>query len=124
MQGSFWTRGLVRHAPQRGDCRAGRRAVGVVGDRRGRGAELYWNRSPSALTIFIHPGSMDELEKRLRQRGTETPESLQRRLEVARQEMARAASYQYQVVNNTVSQAVTRICEILTEHRQTGDCAQ
>ena len=40
-----------------------------------------------AVTVFIHPGSLEELERRLRGRGTETEASLARRLEVARREL-------------------------------------
>ena len=39
---------------------------------------------PDAITIFVHPGSIEELEKRLRGRATESEEALKRRLEVAR----------------------------------------
>jgi len=77
------------------------------------GALSVLEQIPDAVTIFIHPGSMAELEKRLRRRGTETPESIQRRLEVARQEMAAAHEYRYEVINDTVERAVAEICQIL-----------
>ena len=66
-----------------------------------------------AITIFLHPGSPKELEARLRERGTETELSIQRRLEVARQEMTMLSHYQHEVVNRTVGQAVDDICRIL-----------
>ncbi len=56
---------------------------------------------------------MKELEKRLRDRGTETPESLARRLEVARQEITFIDQYQHEVINDKVPRAVAEICEIL-----------
>lgn len=68
---------------------------------------------PQAVTIFLHPGSMDELERRLRQRGTEAEDSIARRLAVARREMAQIDRYRFQVVNRTVEQAVREICDIL-----------
>lgn len=66
-----------------------------------------------AVTIFIHPGSPQELEHRLRQRGTETEESIQRRLEVARHEMTFMPRYQHEVINRTVDEAVDEICRVL-----------
>ena len=70
---------------------------------------------PGALSIFLHPGSEQELERRLRARGTESPEAIARRLEVARRELARAGEYTFQVVNDTVDNAVERISEILNQ---------
>ncbi len=77
------------------------------------GAKAVLRERPGAITIFIHPGGMDVLEKRLRERGTETPESLARRLEVAREEMKRIPEYQHEVINDKVPRAVAEICEIL-----------
>jgi guanylate kinase len=77
------------------------------------GALSVLEECPEAITIFLHPGSMGELEKRLRQRGTEDEASLQRRLEVARREMESKAKYRHEVINKTVDQAVQDICAIL-----------
>jgi guanylate kinase len=77
------------------------------------GALSVLEEVPDAVTIFLHPGSMAELEKRLRERGTETPESLARRLKVARQEMKYINEYRHEVINDTVDHAVAEICEIL-----------
>ena len=70
-------------------------------------------RFPETLTIFIHSGSMEELERRLRQRNTETEESLQRRLEVARRELTFISRYRHQVINRDVAEAVREVCDIL-----------
>jgi len=70
------------------------------------------------ITIFIHPGGMDELEKRLRLRGTETEESLTARLETAAAEMRYMSRYEYEVINQTVSAAVAEIFQILQDHSQ------
>jgi guanylate kinase len=77
-------------------------------------AVLDWN--PAAITVFLHPGSMAELERRLRGRGTESEESIQRRLDVARGELALADRYRRQVVNETVDQAAREICDLLTRN--------
>jgi guanylate kinase len=71
---------------------------------------------PDAITIFVHPSSLEELERRLRGRGTETDESIARRLEVARRELSCADRYQYQVTNDDVDHAVQEISDILRSH--------
>jgi guanylate kinase len=70
---------------------------------------------PDALTIFIQPASVDELERRLRDRGTETDEALARRLEVARRELAQIDRYRYRVVNRDLEQAAQELCDILVQ---------
>lgn len=84
------------------------------------GASDVIQKHPDALSIFIHPGSMDELERRLRNRGTEEEASLQRRLEVARQELAAASQYQYRVINQSVEQTVSEICQLLKDEEQSA----
>ena len=78
-----------------------------------QGAMAIVERYPDSITIFVHPSSLDELERRLRGRGTESEESIGRRLEVARRELACADRYQYQVLNDDVDRAVQEICEII-----------
>jgi guanylate kinase len=74
-------------------------------------------RYPNAITIFVRPGAIEELERRLTQRGTESTEAIERRLEVARHELNCSDQYQYQVLNDDdVEHAVDRICEILVEN--------
>jgi guanylate kinase len=85
------------------------------------GAREVLRQFPEAVTVFIRPESMDELERRLRQRGTETEDAIQRRLAVARHELQLADHYEHQVVNVTVSQAVDEICDILRTQGLTDD---
>jgi len=61
---------------------------------------------------------MEELERRLRGRGTETEAAIQRRLEVARHELARKDMYRHEVINHTLDQAVKDICQILVQSAQ------
>ncbi len=77
------------------------------------GAEDVLEKFESPITIFICPESLEELEHRLRSRGTENEEAIQRRLSVARRELQLAGRYEYQVVNDTVPRAVDEICSIL-----------
>jgi guanylate kinase len=73
-------------------------------------------KHPEALTIFVHSGSIDELERRLRARNTETEEALASRLATARRELAQKSRYRYEVINHDVAQAVRDVCQILLKH--------
>ena len=77
------------------------------------GARKVLVHYPEAITIFVHPGDAQELERRLRGRGTESEDALQRRLEVAAKELDASTSYQHVVINHTVEQTATDICQIL-----------
>ncbi|HZZ73612.1 MAG TPA: guanylate kinase [Pirellulales bacterium] len=70
-------------------------------------------RYPDALTIFVGTESLEELERRLRGRGTESEDSIHRRLEVARRELAASDFYLHHVVNDTLDRAVQELLEIL-----------
>jgi guanylate kinase len=68
---------------------------------------------PDAITIFVQPSSLEELERRLRGRGTESQQSIARRLEVARRELSFADRYHYHVTNDDVDRAVHEVSDIL-----------
>jgi guanylate kinase len=71
-------------------------------------------RYPEAITIFVEPSHPDQLLERLRGRGTESPEAMARRLEVARRELLQSHHYQHRVVNDDdVVAAVAAIERIL-----------
>ena len=74
---------------------------------------------PDALMIFILPPSMDELEKRLRNRKTDTEESIQSRLHNAAMEIQSVRDYDYAVVNDIIENSVRNIEAILiAEHHR------
>ncbi len=77
------------------------------------GAMAVRDAVPDAVTIFLHPGPAEELEKRLRARGTESDEEIARRLATARRELEKLPLYQYEVINDDVDRAAGEICEIL-----------
>ena len=77
------------------------------------GAMSVIDRIPDAITIFITPGSMEELEKRLRNRQTDSEEAILRRLDVAIQEMSKSHRYQHQVENNDLELATEQVSQIL-----------
>jgi guanylate kinase len=83
------------------------------------GALAVMEQFADAITIFVRPSSMDELERRLRDRGTETEEAIRRRLAQARHELTLAERYRWQVINDDIDQAVNEICTILTNQWET-----
>lgn len=85
------------------------------------GADKVLEVYPDARTLFIHPGSLAELERRLRGRGTDSEQAIQRRLAVARHELDAADRYQQVVVNETVSGAVAEICQWLMHAEKETD---
>ncbi len=79
-----------------------------------QGCKQVKRAMPEAVTIFIVPPSLSELERRLRQRGTDSEEKMLRRLERAKSEMAEKDRYDYIVVNDSVDKAAREIIEIMS----------
>ena len=82
-----------------------------------QGALAVLQGYPQAVTIFVHPGSMAELEKRLRNRGTESPESIQRRLDVAAEELALRHHYTHEIINDEIDKTVQQLCKLLVQYQ-------
>lgn len=78
-----------------------------------QGAEKVMDFRSDLVSIFITIPSMAELERRLRDRGTETEDKIRSRMEVARRELTRAFRYDYVVLNDEVELAVKRINTII-----------
>ena len=75
--------------------------------------ELY---GPDVVSIFIEPPSMDELKNRLSNRGSETDESLSKRLKRAEMEMEYADHFDYSVVNDDLETAYAEVKEIIESY--------
>ncbi len=75
--------------------------------------ELY----PDCTTVFVLPPSMEELARRLRGRGSEDEEWVQKRLKRAEEEITYACNYDFTVVNDTIEGCAREIYSIL-ENRQ------
>jgi guanylate kinase len=83
-----------------------------------QGALQVRDAAPDAVLIFIAPPSERELERRLRGRDPEAdPADLERRLAIARGELALAGRYDYRVVNDTIERAVQDIRAIILAER-------
>ena len=68
---------------------------------------------PDAVLLFIMPPSAEELERRLRQRGTETEDVISSRMKTAEVELAQKMEYDVQVVNDDLERAVDELVEVI-----------
>ena len=71
---------------------------------------------PDATLVFIEPPSMEELERRLRARATDSEEAIRERLENARGELAAAERYDVRIVNDDVETATDELVEVIESH--------
>jgi len=86
-----------------------------------QGALNVMERCPDGTFIFLLPPSLEELRRRITGRGTESEESLTRRLAAARDEIRLGRRYRYAVLNDTVEDATARIQTILAAERLRAD---
>ncbi len=84
--------------------------VDVVG-----GLNIKKHFKEKALAVFVMPPSVDELEKRLRNRSTESEESLAKRIAKAKHEIAYADQFDRIIVNDNLDQSISEAINIVTE---------
>ena len=94
-----------------------RAGTSVVLDIEVQGAHQVKAAMPEAVTVFLAPPSLPELERRLRRRGTDSEERIRQRLETARTEYARAGDYDYIVINEDPDEAAGELSAILTAEK-------
>ena len=82
-----------------------------------QGARQVRRRRAETTAIFVMPPSFDVLEQRLRGRSKDSEEAIQRRLRVARQEVAAFAEYDFLVINDELAAAVDRLRSIVLAER-------
>ena len=82
-----------------------------------QGARYIKSVCAGALTVFVLPPSWEELEWRLRSRGTDGPQQLALRLSAAREELAAAGEFDRTVVNDDLNACVDRIETLLAKER-------
>ncbi len=75
-----------------------------------------------ALTIFLLPPDIEALYQRLKGRGTETQEIIDRRHACVESELAAAESYDYQIINNNVSQCANEVINIIKKVKENRIC--
>lgn len=71
------------------------------------------------VDIFVSPPSLEELRGRLEGRGTDTSAVIEKRLKNAEEEMTHACEYRYQVVNEDLTLAFNKICDIINFNAET-----
>lgn len=78
-----------------------------------QGAFQVKEKIPETTLIFIEPPSMEELEKRICGRGTESKEVIDARMRTARVEMERKIEYDIAVINDDIDTAVEKLSECI-----------
>jgi guanylate kinase len=78
-----------------------------------QGAQQVRNAMPECVTVFILPPSREELERRLRSRGTDTEEVIERRLRDALSDMSHWDEFDYVIFNDDLDQAVADLEAVL-----------
>lgn len=79
-----------------------------------QGARQVRAAMPAAQLVFLAPPSWEELVRRLIGRGTEDRETIRRRLELARAELAAESEFDATIVNNSVAQATDELIRLLS----------
>ncbi len=98
------------------------RGEDVILDIEIQGAIQVKSKRPETVSIFIAPPSWTELERRLTERGTDSPDKVQKRLLRAKVEFQTAHTYDYFVINDNVDNAVRELEAIMTaEHCKPKD---
>ena len=78
-----------------------------------KGAEQIRNKFPDAISIFLLPPNKNELEKRIRNRGTENEESIIKRLERASFEIDSAKEFDHVITNLDIDETVEKILKVI-----------
>jgi guanylate kinase len=101
-----------------GPCEKGQ---GVILDINVHGASQVRKQFPDAVTVFLRASSLEANEKWLRNRGTEDEAAIQRRLATAKDELAHAAEYDHQVINDDLDTAIAGLRAIVQQQFAKGD---
>ena len=91
--------------------------IDVMLDIEVQGAANVRAKCPDAVLVFIVPPTYEELERRLRGRGTDSEEVIRKRLDRALEEIREVGMYDYLVVNDDVAQAAKELDAIMTAAR-------
>jgi len=78
------------------------------------GARQVKKSMPEAMMVFLQPPSMVELEARITNRGTDTPERIAARLALARAEMAAAHEFDHVLTNHRVEEVIDSLVSLAT----------
>ena len=84
------------------------------------GALVVRDEVPGSVTIFVKAPTFDELERRLRERATESAGEIGERLELARRQLAQESEFQHVVVNDNLERATAELVAIVRQHLETA----
>lgn len=84
-----------------------------------QGARQVRARKPDTLSIFIHPPSLAELERRLRARGQDNEATIQKRMQAAEAELAHAAEFEHEIVNSDFVETLNQLEALVAPDGQT-----
>jgi guanylate kinase len=82
-----------------------------------KGAQQVRDQLPDAVLIFLKPPSFEELERRLRSRGTEDEQRIAERLRTARWELEQTGWFDHVVVNDDLERATEEVAAIIEASR-------
>ena len=83
-----------------------------------QGAKQVRSRLPDAISIFVAPPSLEELERRLRNRQTESDDELRHRLANAEMEMEQEGTYDRILVNDDLDDASAELRRLILSYRE------
>ena len=86
-----------------------------------QGAKQVREKYPEAVYIFLLPPSLEELENRLDKRGSESNKTKNVRLKNARKELKEVHNYDYEVINDSLADAVREIKKIIIKEQKRRD---
>ena len=89
------------------------KGINVILEIEVKGAMQVMEETGDAFFIFILTSSLDELRRRLLGRGTDSPEEIKKRLEIAREELEHKKHYDCIIVNNNYNEALRNLIEVL-----------
>lgn len=78
------------------------------------------NRYPDSITVFIMPPTPEILRMRIKSRGADSMEVIERRLKNAEKEMSRRGMYMHVIVNDSLQEAVAELVGIVEMYRKGG----
>jgi guanylate kinase len=82
-----------------------------------QGTIRLFERHPDSVTIFIMPPSIDELKRRLESRNTDCSDTVARRLENAKKELAKKDLYLHVILNDQLHEAIQKLLAVIETER-------
>lgn len=97
--------------------KAGSEGFDLILDIDWQGARQIKEKLSGGVYIFIHPPSLDELEKRLKKRGKDSDETIKKRLSNAKEEISHSDWYDHNIINDNLEEAKARLKSIVRAER-------